>query len=43
MKLGVEHGTPKDCTGSVVFYAEVAKKTVLQMMKGKVNVSALIQ
>ncbi len=39
----VEHGTPKELYRECGYNAEAIKATVLEMMKGKVNVSALIQ
>jgi 1-deoxy-D-xylulose-5-phosphate synthase len=39
----VEHGTPKELQHECGYDAEAIKEAVLEMMKGKVNVSALIQ
>jgi 1-deoxy-D-xylulose-5-phosphate synthase len=39
----VEHGTPKELYRECGYNAEAIKATVLEMMKGKINVSALIQ
>jgi 1-deoxy-D-xylulose-5-phosphate synthase len=39
----VEHGTPKELHRECGYDAEAIKETVLEMMKGKVRVSALIQ
>jgi 1-deoxy-D-xylulose-5-phosphate synthase len=39
----VEHGTPKELHRECGYDAQAIKETVLEMMKGKVSVSALIQ
>jgi 1-deoxy-D-xylulose-5-phosphate synthase len=39
----VEHGTPKELHHECGYDAAAIKETVLEMMKGKVQVSALIQ
>jgi 1-deoxy-D-xylulose-5-phosphate synthase len=39
----VEHGTPKELHHECGYDAQAIKETVLEMMKGKVKVSALIQ
>jgi 1-deoxy-D-xylulose-5-phosphate synthase len=39
----VEHGTPKELHHECGYDAQAIKETVLEMMKGKVNVSSLIQ
>ncbi len=39
----VEHGTPKELHRECGYDAQAIKETVLEMMKGKVNVSELVQ
>ena len=39
----VEHGTPKELHRECGYDAEAIKETVLEIMKGKVNITALIE